>query len=41
MYFIGIRVMRVIDNLNDVIKIIDLSDMKELMVLSINIQFDN
>jgi hypothetical protein len=37
----GIIVIRVIDNLNDVIRIIGLSDIKELMVLLVKILFDH
>jgi hypothetical protein len=41
MYLMGIIVIRVIDNLNDVIRIIGLSDIKELMVLLVKILFDH
>jgi len=41
MYLVGIRVIRVIDNLNDVNRIIGFSDIKELMVLLVKISFDH
>jgi hypothetical protein len=41
MYLVGIRVIRVIDNLNDVNRIIGFSDIKELMVLLVKIPFDH
>jgi len=41
MYLMGIIVIRVINNLNGVIRIIGLSDIKELMVLLVKILFDH